>query len=141
MKYGQAFKNPRWASSEENKTIDRDRATNAGEGELRGVGKVDSNSKDDMDAFDQFGPKTRAFLNDKMPVKWSSSETLKMMRSRGMNPRDPRVDSMMAQHLDQAAKHISSQLRFEETMAEIVGKILSEEHGDDVKLPKAAGTS
>lgn len=98
-------------------------ARNTGEGKIRGVDTVDSDSKEDMAAFDQLGPKTRAVIND-MPVKWSSHQTLQMIKKQGMHPVNH--DAMIAQHLSAAADQIRKQVRVAEERLEADLAVLSE---------------
>lgn len=98
-------------------------ATNTGASKIKGIDKVESDSKEDMDAFDQLGPKTRAVIND-MPVKWSSHQTLQMIRKQGMHPVNH--DDMIARHLSMAADQIRNQVRVAEAKLESDLKVLSE---------------
>ena len=107
--------------------------TNAGEDDLQTAKQVDSNSKEDMDAFDQFGPKTRNALNYQMPVKWSSAKTLDMMKQQGMDPQHPAVDSQLASQLNQHGKTISSQLRMESLVEEVSKNLKKAEKEQQLK--------
>ena len=98
-------------------------ARNTGEGKIKGVNTVDSDSKEDMDAFDQLGPKTRAVIND-MPVKWSSHQTLQMIKKQGMHPVNH--DDLIAKHMSMAADQIRKQIRVAESKLESDLKVLSE---------------
>lgn len=98
------------------KVFESDIEKNSGENDLHSAHQVDSNSKEDMDAFDQFGPKTRAVMND-MAVKWSAAQTLKHMKSMGMNPADPSVDHQIAHHLKMSNDSIKRELRANQSMA------------------------
>lgn len=97
---------------------------NSGENDLRSAHQVDSSSKEDMDAFDQFGPKTRAVMND-MPVKWSAAQTLNHVRGMGMEPSHPQVDAQIAQHLKQAASQISREVRVESVIIDACEKMIA----------------
>lgn len=94
-------------------------ATNRGEEPLKGATAVDSNPKEDMHAYDQLGPATRDVLDNHMPIKWSSNETLKMIRAHGKHP--IRHDAQIAQQLRGAAEHVARGMASESlTMGDVL---------------------
>lgn len=86
--------------------------------DISGVGVDNSSSKEDMEAFDQLGPQTKHVLNYHFPVPWSSSETLKMIRSHGMDP--VKHDSMIATQLTKHADMVRQKLT---TMEEVLAPL------------------
>jgi hypothetical protein len=100
---------------------------NAGKEDIKlaGLKKAEHGSKEDMEAFDQLGPETRKVLNDKMSVKWSSHETLKMVRQMGMNPQHAHTDAMIAHQLLHANGMVAAKLKVESLQFGTVFKTLS----------------
>ena len=66
---------------------------------------------EEMRAFDQLGPKTRAVINEGLCVNWSAAETLKMLRAQRMNPQSKKVDEMTAKRLRELNPQIAEKLK------------------------------
>lgn len=57
-----------------------DRRNNCGDEGIAGLSLIPTSREEDMAAFDQLGPKTRATINFDLGVKWSSFMTLQYIR-------------------------------------------------------------
>lgn len=73
---------------------------NAGAGDIGVFKQVHSTAKDDIEAHDQLGPKTRALISQKMPLKFSSAKTLEMIKQMRMDP--VQHDDLIARQLSHA---------------------------------------
>lgn len=89
------------------------RATNSDSDDLGYIKQVDSkqggNLKDDMETFDQLGPKTRDVLQNKMPIKWSAAKTLDSIKRMGMDPL--KHDDMIARQMTSAVDMVYQKLK------------------------------
>lgn len=85
------------------------RATNVGPDNLGSIRQVNHTGKEDQEAYDQLGPKTRDLIANKMPVKWSSVKTLQMIRQMRLDP--IQHDDLIANQLKHAVEYAHQQLR------------------------------
>jgi hypothetical protein len=76
---------------------------------------------EDQKAFDQLGPLTRAAMRESL-IRWSSSKCLEQCRKMRQDPRDRRVDAMMAGMIKQAEPGIVAKLRVSDEQAVKIGE-------------------
>jgi hypothetical protein len=67
---------------------------------------------EDLAAFDQLGPLTRAVINNRMVTRWSSVRTLQLIREQWhADPKHPLVDRKVADMVKQANEVLALKIR------------------------------
>ena len=67
---------------------------------ISGLDKDDITAQEELAAFDQLGPLTRRVIDEKMCVRWSSHQTLQVIKTLWRsNPLNPETDHSMADML------------------------------------------
>ncbi len=93
-----------------------DRRNNCGDEGIAGLSLIPTSREEDMAAFDQLGPKTRATINFDLGVKWSSFMTLQYIRQIfRKEPKDRKADEKMAKLLKEENTKILQQLAVEDS--------------------------
>jgi hypothetical protein len=86
------------------------RSRNTGDSGVPGLTLVDTTLAQDLAAFDQLGPKTRAVIDYEMAVKWSAAATLRYARE--VMRVDPiKDDAKIAEMLKQANATVVAKVR------------------------------
>jgi hypothetical protein len=79
---------------------------------ILGLDKDDITAQEELAAFDQLGPLTRKVIDEEMCVRWSSHQTLEVIKTLWRSdPRNPTIDHNMADLLLRANANILAEIR------------------------------